>query len=138
MHRRTPVVVPVFAGTLALVLLSLAALAGTVFAQALTDPYEVLAEHYEASGGLERLKAERTKYFEATVSVMGLEGTVKQWEETPLKKRQEVDLKVFKQISGDNGEYAWVVDQNGKFQVQKDEITLKKRQVRICSPATST
>jgi outer membrane lipoprotein-sorting protein len=118
--------VPAYVVALAL---ALGAAAAPASAQTLTDPYEILAKHYEAMGGLEALKAERTKYFEATVSVMGLEGTVKQWEESPLKKRQEVDLKIFKQISGDNGEFSWVVDQNGKLQVQKDEITAKKRQV---------
>lgn len=106
-----------------------AVLPALVAAQTLTDPYQILAKHYEAMGGLDRLKAERTKYFEATVSVMGLEGTVREWDAFPVKKRQEVDLKIFKQTSGDNGEISWVVDQNGKLQIQKDEVTLKKRQV---------
>jgi len=97
--------------------------------QHLTDPYEILAKYHEAMGGLDNLKAEKTKYFEATISMMGLEGTVKEWSESPLMKRQEVDLTVFKQVSGDNGEYAWLVDQNGKLQIQKDEVTLKKRRV---------
>jgi hypothetical protein len=100
-----------------------------VSAQLLSDPYEIINRHYEAMGGLENLKAEKTRHFEATVSVMGLEGTVKNWEESPLKKRQEVDLTIFKQTEGDNGEYAWAVDQNGKLQIKKDEVTLKKRQV---------
>jgi hypothetical protein len=98
-------------------------------AATLTDPYEILAKHYEAMGGLDRLKAEKTKYFEATVSVMGLEGVVTEWDAYPNKKRQEVDLKVFKQTAGDNGEFAWTIDQNGKIQIQKDDVTLKKRQV---------
>jgi hypothetical protein len=98
-------------------------------AEPLADPYQILAKHYEAMGGLDKLKAEKTKYFEATVSVMGLEGTVREWDSFPIKKRQEVDLKIFKQTSGDNGVFSWVVDQNGKLQIQKDDVTLKKRQV---------
>ena len=100
-----------------------------VLTQDLTDPYQILEKHFQAIGGLEKIKAERTKYFEATVSVMGLEGTVKEWEESPVKKRQEVDLKMLKITSGDNGEYAWTVDQNGKVTIQKDEVTLKRREV---------
>jgi hypothetical protein len=106
-----------------------ASLAPAALAQQLSDPYEILNRHYQAIGGLERLKAEKTKYFEGTISVMGLEGTVKEWEQYPIMKRQEVDLGVFKQTSGDNGDFSWVVDQNGKVTIQKDEVTLKKRQV---------
>lgn len=103
--------------------------AANSFAEALSDPYQILGKHYEAMGGLAKIKAEHTRYFEATLSVYGLVGTVKEWEQTPIQKRQEVDLKVFKQTSGDNGDFSWVVDQNGKLQIQKDETTLKKRQV---------
>jgi predicted aspartyl protease len=98
-------------------------------AEALNDPYRILGKYYEAMGGLDKLKAERTRHFEATVSVYGLTGTVKEWDRVPSEKRQEVDLTVFKQTSGDNGEFPWVVDQNGKLQIQKDEPTLKKRRV---------
>ncbi|HVP58328.1 MAG TPA: aspartyl protease family protein, partial [bacterium] len=114
---------------LAGIVVTSASLALRASAEPLTDPYQILARHYQAMGGLEKLKAEKTKYFEATVTVMGLQGTVKEWDAFPIKKRQEVDLKMFKQTSGDNGTYSWVVDQNGKLQVQKDDITLKKRQV---------
>ena len=104
-------------------------LAPELRAQNLTDPYQILEKHYEAIGGLAKLKAERTKYFEAVISVMGLEGSLKEWEEAPVKKRQEVDLKVIKITTGDNGEYPWVVDQNGKITIQKDDVTLKRREV---------
>ena len=114
---------------LAALVVAWATFPGHARAEALTDPYEILAKHYEALGGLDRLKAEKTKYFEATISVMGLEGTVKEWDAFPIMKRQEVDLKVFKQTSGDNGKFAWTIDQNGKVQIQQDDVTLKKRQV---------
>ena len=93
------------------------------------DPYDVLIAHYEAVGGLERLKAEETRYFEATLSIFGLEGTVKEWQQTPIRKRQEVDLGVLRQTTGDTGDYAWTVDTNGKLQIQRDEETLKRREV---------
>jgi hypothetical protein len=120
-----------FASTLALCTFAfLACLApASLLAETLTDPYDVLGRHYEAMGGLENLKAEQTKYIEAKVSVMGLEGTVREWQAFPIRKRQEVDLKVIKQVSGDNGEISWAMDQNGKVTIQKDEVTLKRRQV---------
>ncbi len=117
------------------VLPMLASLAALAFATpggaepALTDPYVILSRHYEAIGGIERLKAERTRYFEATVDLFGLTGTIKEWQETPIRRRQEVDLGVIRQITGDNGEYVWVLDSNGKLQIKKDEHTISKREV---------
>jgi hypothetical protein len=113
------------------ILAALALLASLIAcaAQSLTDPHEILEAHYEAMGGLDRLKAVRTKYFEASVSIMNMEGTVKSWEDLPDRKRQEVDLGVMKMTRGDNGETSWIVDPNGKLQIEKDEATLKKRQV---------
>jgi hypothetical protein len=95
----------------------------------LSDPYQILHHHYEAIGGLERLKAERTSYFEGKIEVIGLEGTIKQWAKMPILKRQEVDLGIFRQTVGDNGRFGWIVDQNGKLQIKKDEATVKKRKV---------
>jgi outer membrane lipoprotein-sorting protein len=99
------------------------------------DPYEILARHYDAIGGLEKFEAESTSYFEGTISIFGMEGTIKQWEHPPYRQRQELSLPVFSYVTGDNGEYAWVVDQNGKLQIQKDEQTLKKREVEALMSA---
>ena len=95
----------------------------------LTDPYEILARLHNAIGGLEKFKAESTSYFEGTISIFGMEGTIKQWEHHPYRQRQELSLPMFNYVTGDNGEYAWMVDQNGKLQIQKDEHTLAKREV---------
>lgn len=95
----------------------------------LADPYEILAKQYEAMGGLERLKAEKTSYSESTIKISGMEGTVKSWSESPLKSRQELDLGILKQTSGDNGDVNWTVDVNGKLQYNKDEETLKRRKI---------
>jgi len=104
--------------------------ASAVSAQ-MTDPYEVLHKHYEALGGLDKLKARNTTYVEGTLVIegAGLEGTFKQWSESPIKSRNELDLKVFQQTSGDNGEFAWTVDANGKLQILSDEKTLEARQL---------
>ena len=60
----------------------------------LTDPYEIMQKSYEALGGLDKFKAEKTRYTEGTLSVAGLEGTFKQWAQPPLRNRTEVDLTV--------------------------------------------
>ncbi|UCG91467.1 MAG: PDZ domain-containing protein [candidate division WOR-3 bacterium] len=98
----------------------------------LTDPYEILAQHYEAMGGLEKLKAEKTTYIEGEILLegTGLQGTFTQWNAHPIRTRQEVDLTIIKQISGDNGQLSWNVDANGKLQIKKDEKTVKARRVK--------
>jgi hypothetical protein len=94
-----------------------------------TDPYEIYNRHLDAVGGLERLKDVKTRFFEGTLEVMGLSGTIKSWEEPPLRSRREIDLGVFTQTQGDNGQFRWMVDPNGKLQIQKDENTLEERQI---------
>ena len=106
------------------------ALAPAVRAAAdITDPYEVLDRYYEALGGLDRVKAEETVHFEATLSVAGLEGTIHHWEARPDRSRTEVDLVVFTQTTGDNGEVAWEVGMNGKLRIEQDPNTLARREV---------
>ncbi|PKK83013.1 MAG: hypothetical protein CVT49_10740 [candidate division Zixibacteria bacterium HGW-Zixibacteria-1] len=116
------------------IMLAVAVIAGTTGLGAiagadLSDPYQIVNKNLEAIGGLDKLKAEKTSYFEAAVSMAGLEGTIKQWGMEPILTRQEFDLKVFKQISGDNGDFSWVVDGNGKLLVIKDEESLKRREI---------
>ncbi|MDH3891318.1 MAG: aspartyl protease family protein [candidate division Zixibacteria bacterium] len=98
----------------------------------LSDPYEILNRHYEAMGGLEKLKAQKSSYMEATIDLVGtgLKGTLHQWSAPPIRSRQDVDLKVLTQKSGDNGEYAWNVDSNGKLQIRRDEDTEKQRKLQ--------
>ena len=95
----------------------------------IADPYEVLARHYEALGGLDRLKAVETVHLEATLSVAGLEGTARHWEAHPDRSRTEVDLVVLTQTVGDNGEVAWEVGMNGKLRIEQDENALARRDV---------
>lgn len=98
----------------------------------LTDPYEILEHYYNAIGGLEKLKAEKSSYFEGSVVMesSGLHGTIKRWEEHPLRERVELDFAVFKRTSGDNGQFSWVIDPNGKLQIQKDETTIQRRSIK--------
>ncbi|MCK4681105.1 aspartyl protease family protein, partial [bacterium] len=95
----------------------------------IADPYEVLDRYYEALGGLDRVKAEETVHFEATLSVAGLEGTVRYWAASPDRSRTDVDLVVFTQTTGDNGEVAWEVGMNGKLRIEQDENALARREI---------
>ena len=99
------------------------------------DPYEILAKHYEAMGGLEKLKAVQTEYSEGIVTTFGSEGeeqkgSFKQWRRFPLMYRQELNLGDMEQISGDDGRKSWVVAMGGMPQVFGDEAAVKARKVR--------
>ncbi|MFH1336812.1 MAG: aspartyl protease family protein [Candidatus Zixiibacteriota bacterium] len=116
----------VFAAVLVVVI------AAAVPAQEISDPYEILNRYFQTAGGLERLLAERTSYSEGTLSLGGMEGSLKVWMQKPGQNRIEVALGPLNIIQGDNGEHAWVLDQNGKLQVitNPDDATVKRRQVR--------
>ena len=100
----------------------------TVMAQ---NPYDILNKHIETSGGLDAFKAIQTTYTEGNLEILGtgLKGTVKRWDNHPLQFRQEVDLGVFKQVSGDSGEFRWIMDANGNVQINKDDDTLNERRL---------
>ena len=104
----------------------------TASAQEVTDPYQILDRYFQAAGGLDRLVAERTSYAEGTLSLGGMEGTVKLWSQKPGMSRLEVALGPLNIIQGDNGEHSWVLDQNGKLQVitNPDDATVKRRRIR--------
>jgi len=95
----------------------------------LADPYGLLKKHLDAMGGLEKIKSIATRYYEADIAFMGMQGKVKAWEEMPGLKRREMSLGILQMTSGDNGEISWIVDPNGKLQVVRDEATLERRQV---------
>ncbi len=100
---------------------------------ALKDPYEIMSRYYDAIGGLDKVKAQKTGHVEGTIALegTGLQGTFVEWNEAPIKSRQDVDLTILKQTTGDNGEYAWSVDPNGKLQISRDERSVKDRQVKL-------
>lgn len=100
-------------------------------ALAVPDPYTIIDRYVAGIGGWEKLRAIETRHTigSLTIEGAGLEGTVEEWDQSPAKKRQVVDLKVFKQVSGDNGEVAWRVDQNGKLVIEKDPEALKDREL---------
>ncbi len=117
-------------GRILIALALVCALAPAVRAAAdITDPYEVLDRYYEALGGLDRLKEEKSLHFAADFSMTGLTGTVEHWEIRPDQSRTEIDLEVFRQTTGDNGVTAWEVGPNGKLRIEQDPNALARREV---------
>jgi len=104
----------------------------TANAQNTTDAHEILNCYLTALGGVERLLAERSSYSEGTISLGGMEGVVKLRKQRPGLKRDELALGPLNIIQGDNGEYAWVLDENGKLQAitNPDEAAKARRKVR--------
>ncbi|MCX6826657.1 MAG: aspartyl protease family protein [candidate division Zixibacteria bacterium] len=82
---------------------------------------------------MDKIKAQKTTHIEGNIDIegAGLKGSFVQWSEIPIKSRQSVDLKILKQTSGDNGQFSWGVDHNGKLQIARDEKSLKERQVAL-------
>ncbi len=101
------------------------------------DPFTILDRHIAAIGGWAAVDAARTSHSRGTLVIegAGLEGTIENWSQMPDKSRQELDLKVIKQVSGDNGQAAWRIDQNGKLQIARDTATLKERQLGVLMAA---
>ncbi|MFH0734569.1 MAG: aspartyl protease family protein [bacterium] len=93
------------------------------------NPYTIINKYFNAIGSIEKVKAEKTSYFDAKVLFGGMEGTLKQWNEIPGKIREEFEIKIIKQTSGDNGAENWVVDTNGKIKINTDEATEKRRKI---------
>lgn len=98
---------------------------------AVEDPYAVLRGYYEALGGLEKLKGQQTMHLKGTIDIVGtgLSGTIEEWRALPDRNREEYDLGVISGANGDNGEFAWEVDQNGKLKIMDDEKTLAEREL---------
>ncbi|MCP4214528.1 MAG: PDZ domain-containing protein [bacterium] len=100
-------------------------------AEKLDNPYEILNKYYEAMGGLEKFKSQKSIYSEGNMEIVGagMSGLTKSWEQYPIYKRIEMNLGTIKMIHGDNGKYSWVLDVNGKVEQKKDDKTLKSRQL---------
>ncbi len=97
----------------------------------LTDPYDVLAKHYDAIGGIDRVADQWPFALEGTIAVAGLNGTLSYWSAAPGVRRTEVDLGIIRQTEGDNGSAAWQVDANGKLSIVRDEAALRQRELEL-------
>jgi membrane-associated protease RseP (regulator of RpoE activity) len=106
-------------------------LAAVCLGQQMTDPYEILNKYFEASGGLDRLKAVQTEYLEGEFAIGGMKGPIKVWKAKPGRSRTAINLAVINVTEGDNGEVSWTLDTNGKLQkvTKPDETTVKRKDV---------
>lgn len=99
-------------------------------AQGLVDPYTIFLRHYEVIGGLQRLKAVRSSHSRGEIRYDGLHGVFAAWEKRPMRSRLQEDYGVFRQVSGDDGHFAWFQDANNRVLIHKDEETVKRRLVQ--------
>lgn len=95
----------------------------------LADPLAIFHAHYEAVGGLARLKALSTSYSEGLTRHDGLHGTFRSWGKRPVEYRLEEDYQVMNQTTGDDGHFSWLQDANNRVLVFRDEETMKRREV---------
>jgi hypothetical protein len=113
--------------------ITLIGVAMLAFASAIAapDPYAIIDKSIAAGGGWEKIDAVKSRHTVGTLTIegAGLAGKLEVWNELPDKGRQELDLKVIKQTSGDNGQYAWRIDPNGKLQIIRDSVALKEREL---------
>lgn len=114
----------------AITIVAFLCLAHPTNADELDDPYLILHKHYEAIGGLERLKNLTSSYSEGRVRYDDLKGTFKHWEGRPLAYRTEEDYTIIRQVEGDSGKEGWFLDTNGQLLVLKDPDTKKRRRIR--------
>jgi len=96
---------------------------------ALVDPYDIYERHMESVGGIEAVRAETTLYFEAEIDVSGTKGSIKHWAAPGGRNRVEVDLGIFQQVQGSDGEVLWSVDPNGKLQFARDDASLTRAEL---------
>jgi hypothetical protein len=100
-------------------------------AQKLSDPYQIMKNYFHAIGGLNRVKAEKSLYYEGFYFSGGVKGTIKQWYRFPDRLRQEVNFMGLNHIRGCNGKHDWEVDRNGKIKIEKSEEAIKRIRVSI-------
>lgn len=100
-------------------------------AQKITDPYQIMKNYFHAIGGLKKLKAEKTLYYEGFYFSGGVKGTIKQWYQFPNRWRKEVNFMGLNHITGCNGKHGWLVDRNGKIKIEKSEEAIKRIRVSI-------
>ncbi|WP_457576171.1 aspartyl protease family protein [Desulfomarina sp.] len=93
------------------------------------DPYEVLLAHYNAIGGLEKLKTIKSSYSEGLIRLDGMQGKFRHWEKGPLQYRTEEKFDAVFQTDGDSGEVSWQLDTNGQVLLFKDRESKKRREI---------
>lgn len=93
------------------------------------NPFNILNAHYEAIGGLERIKNTKNTHIKGRIRFAEIDGRFQFWSEGMQYRREEY-YPGFAKLEGDNGQQMWSVDLNNKLLVHKDPDTLKRRTLR--------
>ena len=67
----------------------------------------ILERHIESIGGRERLERTRCLRYHGRITVQGLSGTIESASKAPNKNYQKIDLGVYVEESGFDGNIAW-------------------------------
>jgi len=112
--------------------------------KAVTEPLsaeEILERHIESIGGRERMERTRSSRYIGRIKVQGLSGTIESASRAPNKSYQKIDLGVYVEESGCDGEIAWKRGTRGTSRltgpelVQARENALFNRVLRYRDPA---
>lgn len=93
------------------------------------DPYQLLTDHFNAIGGLERIKAITSRQSEGKIRSDGLHGTFRHWQKRSLRYRTEKNYSIINSVEGDSGEQSWLFDTNGQVLINRDHKTLERRRI---------
>lgn len=105
---------------------SLSAQISTAIAE---DPYQLLIDHFNAIGGLERIQAITSRQSEGKIRSDGLQGTFRHWQKRSLRYRTEKNYSIINFIEGDSGEESWLFDTNGQVLINRDHKTIERRRI---------
>lgn len=93
------------------------------------NPYQLLINHFNAIGGLERIQAITSRQSEGKIRSDGLYGTFRHWQTRSLRYRTENYYSIINFIEGDSGEKSWLFDTNGQVLINRDHKTIERRRI---------
>jgi hypothetical protein len=93
-----------------------------------TDPYFILNKHYDAVGGLERLKKLQKIYSSGTIEFAKIKGRFQHWSHRLIYKQHQ-KFPMFTNSDGYDGQTGWSKDMNGKLLIHRDQETLKRQRL---------
>lgn len=90
------------------------------------NAYEIIRKHINLVG---YGKKDKKNYFEGSVSIIGLKGKFRIWEQENYF-RKELNLGEIKWVEGENNHLSWEIDINGQIELKKDEDSLIRKKIK--------
>jgi hypothetical protein len=90
------------------------------------NAYEIIRKHINRVG---YGKKDKKNYFEGSVSIIGLKGKFRIWEQENYF-RKELNLGEIKWVEGENNHLSWEIDINGQIELKKDENSLIRKKIK--------